>query len=261
MSPQEERQRQREQRRRQREQRLRERELRKRAFHLFGQLPTELRLEIWAHTWHPRTVSIGLIDYDETPPPREKNPLPASGYVNFESRSETLRYYKRSFARPGTSDFRWFNFRLDTLWVTDPLGPEGMFEFVDFGQVERLSIPQPHDSVAEATTPCPSSWPKPVTESFESPIIKELLAAKYPSLKEVTLRTSRWYISSGGCSDYRPRVLRLGAWGHLRTTYIGGLKVQHSTEGPESYEQLYCCRLSEVDVELLVESIFYMLGD
>ncbi|KAI0546839.1 hypothetical protein F4679DRAFT_556140 [Xylaria curta] len=79
--------------------------------HLFAELPIELRLKIWAHTWEPRTITLFPASgvYSLT----DKNPLPTSAYVNSESRSETLQHYKRCFVH----DFHWFNFRLDTLCI------------------------------------------------------------------------------------------------------------------------------------------------
>ncbi|KAI0904880.1 hypothetical protein F4823DRAFT_613198 [Ustulina deusta] len=177
--------------------RQRHKQERQRVFQLFRQLPTEVRLKIWVHTWEPRTVSLypSTDDGGSFLRPGTKNRLPASGYVNSESRSETLRYYKPCFANRDKTDFRWFNFRLDTLclasdeWFLDKLDPS------DARQVQRLILPETFPGVIRAATPCRDTWPKPVTESFEAPIIKELLEEDYPNLKEITLTTNRWWVS------------------------------------------------------------------
>ncbi|KAI3321008.1 hypothetical protein HD806DRAFT_546837 [Xylariaceae sp. AK1471] len=210
--------------------RRRRRQQQQREFHLFGKLPTELRLKIWVYTWKPRTVSLYPIDDDHFLRPGGKNPLPASGYVNFESRSETLRHYKRCFAHPDKTDFRWFNFRLDTLclaaswWFLDKLDPR------DLRQVQRLIVPEPLSSAISAATPCRDKWPEPVTESFESPMVKELLEENYPSLREITLTTNMWMVREQysprdkleDCYIFQAHPSLYKGWGHMRTTYIEG---------------------------------------
>ncbi|RYC62274.1 hypothetical protein CHU98_g3943 [Xylaria longipes] len=238
-------------------------------FHLFGQLPTELRLQIWAYTWKPRTVALYPVADDDflRPMDRKKNRLPASAYVNSESRSETLRYYyKRSFAE--RDDFRWFNFGLDTLCLAAENGLQ-LLQFLDsddLRKVQRLVVPETIPSLIQAATPCSDTWPVPVTESFESPEIEEVLQKNYPALKEITLTTSRWL----PCTVYSIEEKRdlyyyffdktlspfsSEGWGHMRTTYIGGLKVRHSPVGRKTYRQRYCCGLSEKDVKALEEEI------
>ncbi|KAI1159081.1 hypothetical protein F5B18DRAFT_638118 [Nemania serpens] len=161
-------------RRQERRQRQQEQEQqRQRVFHLFGQLPTELRLEIWVHSWEPRTISLFPIDYDNLIRPGGKNRLPASGYVNYESRSETLRHYKRCFAHPDKSDFRWFNFRLDTLCVPTSMRDIEKLDYRDFRQVQRLIIPELLPGLACVWTPCPDTWPETAIQSFESPMIED----------------------------------------------------------------------------------------
>ncbi|KAI0538346.1 hypothetical protein GGR58DRAFT_526461 [Xylaria digitata] len=226
-------------------------------FHLFGQLPTELRLQIWAHTWKPRTISLYAIDRDHFLLPGGKNLLPASAYVNRESRSETLRHYKRCFSHPDKTDFRWFNFRLDTLclaasWPLLNIDPN------DLRQVQRLIAPDEFPGATLVETPCRNTWLEPVTESFESPVVREVLEEKYPSLKELTLTTNRWHVVKPYYPQDQPgngyafeRHGGLGNWGHMRTTYISGLKVRHSPSGRKTYRQRYCCQLSKEDAEIL----------
>ncbi|KAI0805026.1 hypothetical protein GGR55DRAFT_293963 [Xylaria sp. FL0064] len=235
-------------------------------FHLFGQLPTELRLKIWTHSWAPRTVSLYLVDADHFLRPGDRNLLPASGYVNSESRSETLRHYKRSFVHPDKTGFRWFNFDLDILCLAtswpflDDLDPR------DLRQVQRLIIPETLPGT-RAVTPCETTWPEPVTESFKSPKVEQLLMEKYPNLREITLTTNRWHVYKQVSSESRvencylfQRGLSLfKGWGHMRTTYISGLKVRHSPTGSKTNRQRYCCRLSEEDVDFLVQVIIRLL--
>ncbi|KAI1753519.1 hypothetical protein F4782DRAFT_529398 [Xylaria castorea] len=239
-------------------------------FHFFGQLPTELRLQIWVYTWKPRTVTLYPVENDYFLRPTNKNRLPASAYVNSESRSETLRYYKRCFAQQ--DDFRWFNFRLDTLCIPVLCCPQEL-EFLDPGdlrKVQRLIVPETVPGNIHAETPCEDTWPDPVTESFESPEVEELLRENYPALREITLITGIWLT----CKSYslqEEKELYLydfiegqsaftdKGWGHMRTTYIGGLKVRHTPDGSKSYRQRYCCGLGEKDVEALEDDIIRQL--
>ncbi|TGJ88613.1 hypothetical protein E0Z10_g170 [Xylaria hypoxylon] len=229
---------------------------RKQMFHLFGQLPTELRLEIWAQTWEPRSLSIYPIDDDHFLCPGGRNRLPASAYVNSESRSETLRHYKRRLAHRDKTDFRWFNFHLDTLclggdsWFLDKLDPR------DLRQLQRLIVPEALLGAIRAATHCHDTWPEPVTRSFESPMVKERLEEKYPSLREIAFATTgKWfppYVPDDireNCYLFEPRYGPCKAWGHMKTTYIAGIRVRHS----------HCCRLIEEEVEFLSDAIIKLL--
>ncbi|KAI1369744.1 hypothetical protein F5Y08DRAFT_477 [Xylaria arbuscula] len=268
-------------------------------FHLFGELPTELRLEIWAHTWEPRTVSIYPINENYFLLPEGKNQLPASAYVNSESRSETLRHYKRCFAHHNKSDFRWFNFRLDTLCVA--AGPVfGFLKHLDPGdlrQLQRLIVPSTFTAFIHAATPCRDTWPEPVTQSAESSIMEIILEDDFPNLKEITLTTNQWGppvqwmsganrkkalegdysklkevtitknhwpepvpdVSGDEWKDYYlfERSLVLSheeglALGHMRNTYINGLRVRHSTAGHKTHKQRYCCQMNTQGLDELV---------
>ncbi|KAI1738467.1 hypothetical protein F4680DRAFT_180364 [Xylaria scruposa] len=145
-------------------------------FHPFGELPIELRLKIWVHTWEPRTVTLfpanGVYSLRRT----DKIPLPTSAYVNTESRGETLRHYKCCFV----GDSRWFNFRLDTLCIAVECGPEDL-ESLDPsnpGAVRALS--KPFSSRLDSTTNYPVVYtrcdlrPEPVIKSFKSPRVEKL---------------------------------------------------------------------------------------
>ena len=233
--------------------------------------------------------------------PGGKNELPVSAYVNSESRSETLRYYRRCFAHPDNSDFRWFNFHLDTLCLAaEP--PLPFLEHLDPGdlrQLQRLIVPVSTTGILEAATPCRDTWPKPVTQSIESSMMEIILEEDFPSLKEVTLTTNQWYPPRQALSgDWRKRAfdghhsemievtLTTKHWpapvpgvcgdewkdyfllerspvrwdeglglGHMRTTYINGLKVRHSTAGRKTYKQRYCRQMKQQDLDLLAEYV------
>lgn len=111
-------------------------------FPQFCRLPPELRLKIWSHLVMPRIIVACCLYNDETLPRRrrelnaradgEKSPVLLR--INREARSVGLRHYEQTFgtneaelapwrpdpmylppARPPTT---WFNFDLDTLWLT-----------------------------------------------------------------------------------------------------------------------------------------------
>ncbi|KAJ8126527.1 hypothetical protein O1611_g7112 [Lasiodiplodia mahajangana] len=248
--------------RRRRKQKQKQQE-KERVFHLFGKLPTELRLEIWTHTWEPRTVTIYPTENGVFMRPRGGNFLPASGYVNFESRSETLRYYKRCFDHGDEKDFRWFNFDLDTLCVaTDPC--LDLLDLTELRQLQRLIVPDDFPGVVRAATRCRDTWPKPITESFESAKVEEYLQEYYPSLREVTLTTSKWgwYMVPPKWEYrflFRPSESSFKGWGHMRTTYVGRLRIRHSPAGSKTDRQRYSRRFSKKDVDWFLELIADLL--
>ncbi|KAI1178727.1 hypothetical protein F4777DRAFT_536559 [Nemania sp. FL0916] len=242
-------------------------------FHHFRQLPTELRLEIWKYSWEPRTITLFPRRNGHFFRPNSQNKLPASGYVNSEARMETLKHYKRSFVQVNKKAFRWFNFAIDTLCLprrysylhTKLLNPD------DIKKVQRLIVPFCAPFTIDAATPCRSTWPKPVTDSFECGLIEGLREANYPSLKEITITTTEWLkhdrpgtlpISYDDAIDDDDNLLRHQnfwniPWGHMRTAYISGLRVRYTPIGPNSDQQRYCCRLSDNDKRGL---IYDMIG-
>ncbi|KAJ8120988.1 hypothetical protein ONZ43_g2450 [Nemania bipapillata] len=238
-----------------------------RVFHLFGQLPAELRLEIWTHTWQPRTVVLCPVSNTDLLCPNDENRLPASGYVNWESRSETLRYYKPCFAVRENSKFRWFNHRLDTLclaqhWYHEWYLDEFRFSNADdLRQVRRLILPQSLPDRHGALMPCPSAWSQPARQWFPSPKIERMRALYFPQLREVILISHWWYAvtdKNGNCV----RKLGLpdgftltGEEGHLRTDYLGGLKVRHLVQGKKTWQQRYSWRLTGETVGQLESDI------
>ncbi|KAI0106468.1 hypothetical protein GGR51DRAFT_171247 [Nemania sp. FL0031] len=237
-----------------------------RVFHLFGRLPTELRLEIWKRTWEPRTVTLYPIEHGTFLRPRGGNLLPASGYVNAESRSETLRYYKRCFDHGDKTDFRWFNFHLDTLCIATYTIYLSSLDPTELRQIQRLILPEDLPGFARDMTPCRNTWPKPVTESFESAEVEENLQEYYPSLREITLTTSHWgpwRMGRGweGVSwEDRYACFRCESkFGHMRTAYIGKLKIRHSPNGKRTFRHRYGYRLSEHHVEFFLGMIADLL--
>ncbi|KAI1131175.1 hypothetical protein F5Y10DRAFT_79040 [Nemania abortiva] len=240
-------------------------------FPFFRELPAELRCMVWEHSWEPRTVTLYPIEPTDKPVflrPRGGNLLPASGYVNTESREHTLRRYKRCFSHGDSTDFRWFNFHLDTLCLATFGYYLVKLDHAELRQVQRLIVPEWFPGCVRAATPCPDTWPEPVSESFDSPEMEELLEKHYPSLREITLTTGKWAIQwcleriakkPEDCWKFEPRRSPYVGWGHMRTTYVGKLKVRHSPSGGKTYQQRYCCRMSDKDVDLFLYRLRSML--
>ncbi|KAI1113672.1 hypothetical protein F5Y14DRAFT_451864 [Nemania sp. NC0429] len=246
----------RQQEKRQQEKRQQEkRELQQRGFPRFGELPTELRLEIWAHTWSPRAISLTPINRKDFRSSGAKNRLPTSAYVNSESRFETLRHYKRWFAQPDKPGFHWFNYRLDTLYMPTPLPLKDILDFIDIKKVQRLIVPASLPSIVRAATlNCDirsEPVPEPVPESSELTMVEDQLKEKFPGLREVTMTTINW------CEGKRDddQKSRKGPWGWscIEIAYVSGLKVLYSSD--KTYRRRYRCRLSEEEIEFLGDSI------
>lgn len=116
-------------------------------FHKFVDLPPELRRTIWRFTLGRRIVSIKFVQV--TGPDREfreikprGSPLPPSGYVNWESRHETLRFYNPRLAIKGISGDIFFNYNLDTLHITCHAQPLLHLNRHDLAKVQSLSLPE-----------------------------------------------------------------------------------------------------------------------
>jgi hypothetical protein len=89
-------------------------------FHLFGDLPAELRIKIWKAALTPRVVTIltqttnvnttnNIAFYTTSPPPTLLS-------VSHESRSEALSSYRLSFSTSQNLPTTYFNPHLDTLY-------------------------------------------------------------------------------------------------------------------------------------------------
>jgi hypothetical protein len=94
----------------------------------FKALPTEIRLKIWRATWEPRTVEVYMHLIDQAQDNanlfsssiyRSTSPLPATLSICSESRYETLKHYKLSFAAYQKQPQVYFNNRIDTLYLRD----------------------------------------------------------------------------------------------------------------------------------------------
>ncbi|KAI1176384.1 hypothetical protein F4777DRAFT_597704 [Nemania sp. FL0916] len=244
-----------------------------RVFHRFGDLPQELRFQIWEATWEPRTVPlIPKQQLNQSPwdPTWKRNRLPVSAYVNSESRSETLRQYFPCFPQPTKTDVRWFNPRLDTICLAKWYSMQD-FKFCNRGhlkKIERMIVPQLMPGFINASVPRADTWPEPLTESFESSPVAELLK-DWPKLKEIMLTTSAWeplgrHLPPSGIErlshyEYVQKQSPNGSWGHMRTVYLDKLKIQFSPAAPRTYEQQYCRGLSELDARELEDSVCMIL--
>ena len=104
------------------------------AFHLFPELPTELRLQIWTHLILPRVVAAVCTSAPLTAsPPSSRRRTPALLHVNREARTLALAHYAPSFvwavprvllgAGAGAPARVWFNARLDALLLRGDLLP------------------------------------------------------------------------------------------------------------------------------------------
>jgi hypothetical protein len=120
----------------------------------FKALPTEIRLKIWRTTWEPRTVEVYMHTTDKAQDDanlfsssiyRSTSPLPATLSICSESRYETLKHYKPSFAAYQKQPQVYFNHQIDTLYLRDidilwfmefPL----MFPHEDITKIRHLAL-------------------------------------------------------------------------------------------------------------------------
>jgi hypothetical protein len=94
----------------------------------FKALPTEIRLKIWRAAWKPRTVEVYMHTTDQAQDDanlfsssiyRSTSPMPVTLAICSESRYETLKHYKPSFAAYQKQPQVYFNYRMDTLYLRD----------------------------------------------------------------------------------------------------------------------------------------------
>ncbi|KAI0899982.1 hypothetical protein F4806DRAFT_273223 [Annulohypoxylon nitens] len=88
------------------------------SFTLFSLLPTELRLQIWRHTCHPRVVEV-LYDDQEDRCTSSTVPPPTL-HACRESRFEALTIYKKSFGTKSHEPRIYFCPEIDTLYLPRP---------------------------------------------------------------------------------------------------------------------------------------------
>lgn len=114
------------------------------SFRPFHNLPPELRCDIWQATWEPQIITLDHNSYERFEIRADKWNLPTSAHVNYESRCETLRHYKLSFAEEEFESRVWFNFSLDTLHFPyhTQMRRNGIMDIVDLAEVERLIVPE-----------------------------------------------------------------------------------------------------------------------
>ncbi|KAK5634587.1 hypothetical protein RRF57_010300 [Xylaria bambusicola] len=156
-----------------------------REFHLFPNLPIEIRWMVWHYTWEPKTVEVfecvygcGIVD-------RYTKWLPISSQVHKESRRETLMFYKSAFTN-AQNRYCFFNFDLDNLLNNSCRHMLRWLDSDDCQQLQRLSVSLCIPLVA------PDIFTKSVTESFEAREIEEFLDKKYPKLKQITVLEMTW---------------------------------------------------------------------
>jgi hypothetical protein len=112
----------------------------------FADLPAELRLLIWRSCWEPRIVelyswmtdeaqdSVSLLSSDVY---RSTSKPPQTLFICRESRYETLKHYKRSFAALYKEPTVYFNFEIDTLYLRN----------ADVLRFYNFSLTFPHDGL------------------------------------------------------------------------------------------------------------------
>ncbi|CAJ2507347.1 Uu.00g085330.m01.CDS01 [Anthostomella pinea] len=180
-------------------------------FHFFSKLPSSVRRRIWRHTWEPReVVPTDFVQegcFIRGAPYDYHEHMPASGYVNQESRQETILHYELSFRSPLNRAGVWFNFSLDTLFMPLHHRPWVHYDHDDLERLQRLSMPEWLPVGWYDATKRPLQWPSLPTricrqEAFkvktgsskallENPELygaRKLLTIRCPNLKELHLR-------------------------------------------------------------------------
>ncbi|KAI1431831.1 hypothetical protein GGR50DRAFT_37050 [Xylaria sp. CBS 124048] len=240
-------------------------------FHFFGKLPKEIRFKIWQMTWEPRTVTMFPTDNKHYwhPQRKEENVLPASGYVNVESRSETLRYYKRCFVQPGREDFRWFNHRIDSLGIAFDwcLNTLKFVDPTDLWKVRRFVAPQ-QSGIFWSSKPVEATDPSVrAIEHFDVPVITDLLKKYWPQLKELVLTTNKWRIglqwTPNGEAELPvllfPPVPLCRRCHYMKTTYLSGLRVRYPRAGGQHDGDKSSGKLTEAELEFLKDQVISWL--
>lgn len=184
-------------------------------FPQFSRLPPELRLKIWSHLVRPRIVVACCLYNDETLPRRRREltdrargqQTPVLLRINREARSVGLEHYEQTFgtneaelapwrpdpnylppAQPGTT---WFNFDLDTLWLTGEVNMNDLETPADWSYwygLPFLRFLKPEDTFRVRNVSCAVSelgWPRDGTLQ----IIPRLwsIFRKFPSARHVPL--------------------------------------------------------------------------
>jgi hypothetical protein len=111
-------------------------------------LPAELRDEIWSHCWQPRIVEVHPYTNDDI---QDKTELfssdtyrstakpPITLFICRQSRIDTLRCYKLSFAAYQKEAQVYFNFQIDELYV----------KHAELGRFKQFFLMFPHEDLSK----------------------------------------------------------------------------------------------------------------
>ncbi|CZR62991.1 uncharacterized protein PAC_12888 [Phialocephala subalpina] len=107
-------------------------------FHVFTQLPKELRVLIWeAAMPDPRVIHLR---YQGDRGLKSRTPVPTLLFVCRESFEVMSRYYTKSFGTVLWSASTWFNFQKDTLYIDNQLKKHLPYLYLDTIHVQNLAI-------------------------------------------------------------------------------------------------------------------------
>ncbi|OTA99916.1 hypothetical protein M426DRAFT_15972 [Hypoxylon sp. CI-4A] len=256
-------------------------------FHKFTQLPAELRLIIWPLTWQPRTVQIRS--------GKCRDPLPASACVHWESRQETLRFYKAMFTTtpPNFMVYPPFyiNDNLDTVDIPCHVPLVALLPGGDLATVQNLSVPEWY-IVGSGDYLMADLWARRDKERADlldcfydsllrtSPtnrhfwVIQCLLATHFPALRKISLLG---YKNCGisRCTHYERCILYLRSGPRDYDSYTRSIQIPlvGEREGQEiEVEYLHYRRgvegvpesedsLGEVELRRLANSLEWAFGD
>ena len=207
-------------------------------FELFAELPPELQLEIWRHTFTPRHVEVegrysrpqsgyhGLGDIIHRGYVRPKTSNPVALRVNRQSRDEALRFYKPLFPNLTDKGPIYFCSQLDSFTplyfslyhLTDSESGLHGWSSIDpesFGLIESLTAPGAMREFSD--DPFFIRWQqfRPEIENLEAEPDETCKPSIYlfPNLKEVVLQTEEerscynHFLTTEGRKDYKKYML------------------------------------------------------
>lgn len=107
-------------------------------FHVFAQLPKELRILIWETAMpDPRVIHLR---YRGGSTLESRTPPPALLFACRESFEIMTKFYTKTFGTVLLSASTWFNFRHDTLYIDTQLRKQLPYLYLDTIRVENLAI-------------------------------------------------------------------------------------------------------------------------